>query len=643
MKKKYLITVVCFVTAFMAYSQTPAEELMFSRSVFNDAKDIQAAATPADRDKILANYFASNADIQAFNKEYGFALTGFSVDAGTLKTMRDSTQVKAQSGSTLGILNPSIGVDALASVIAKRFKQEINIAFLMKFKEELENDKYYLGLLFPESKKVLITSDPYNYPVFIVALKEAFNADVKSLFHNIPLALDELNIGTKYRGEIYLLSKILDGTISGDIIAVVNTVAYNYSGDKVKLKKGLYSLALALNAGKKNGTGTGMLINTSDMSYFSGGGNAVFIGYYYPLLFRQNEKFIDELGLKAGDVQKVSNLINDAKNEYTAIMGIANTIQSKSTTNTLKIEDIVKSAGDIVKSLRSVAGFYKKHIDTSIDTSEFEIVLDYANTAIKLTENIKNENYGLAMVELVQIVGYACDTETEEFSRFKKYAGFIANALSAESKDDLMDALDTSANPVGSYRIKRNSTFNISVNAYAGGFAGIGPNDAMVYGFTAPVGIYAGWGNIWKEESENPLKGVDGKSFGLFVPLVDVGAVTAFRLQDEETEMADVSWGNVFAPGAYLTFGFGKCPISLNLGGQMGPELTKVNSDGKPEFVEKEWYWRAGVVVDISLFDLYTKQSAYHVPTKKQKKREEARKKREEERKLRREARKKDN
>ncbi|MGQ2985285.1 hypothetical protein [Flavobacterium sp.] len=619
MKKQYLITVLFFVTAFMAYSQTPAEELMFSRSIFNDAKDIQT--TPAERDKILANYFDGNAEIQAFNKKYGFTLADFSVDPngdkGRIKGMQDATIAGAQAGTLPGILNPALGVDALGSVIAERFKQEINIAFLKKFKEALENDEYHLGSLFPESKKVLLNSDPYNYPVFMNALKQAFRVDSQNLFITLPIVLKQYEATAGYEDQIMLLLRLSNSAIAEDIVRVVNDMAYNYNGNDSVLQKSLYGLALVFNAGNKNGSGVGMFMDKKDLAYFSGSTNSVFQEHYYALLYRQNEKYVEGLGIKKGDADKVKKLVTEAVREYQLIGQLASTLAAKNTTGKLEAIDVIKAAGDVSGSLKRIIALYKANIDTTVDAGNFEVALGYFDSVVKIARNIQQKDYGLALNELVQIIVifFPADKDSEKFSRFKKYAGFIANALSADSKDDLMDALDTSANPVGSYRIKRNSTFNISINAYAGGFAGLGPDDATIYGFTAPVGIYAGWGNIGKN-SENPLKGVDGKSFGLFLPLVDVGAVTAFRLQDDETEMADVSWGNVFAPGAYLTFGFGKCPISLNLGGQMGPELTKVNSDGTPEFVEKEWYWRAGIVVDISLFDLYTKQRAYKTDKK---------------------------
>jgi hypothetical protein len=79
-----------------------------------------------------------------------------------------------------GLIGSKSAIDALGSFIANRFKQEVEIAFLQKFKEWLQKEPF-LQQLFPETFKVLMQNDPYEYTTFLEALKEALSKDVKSL------------------------------------------------------------------------------------------------------------------------------------------------------------------------------------------------------------------------------------------------------------------------------------------------------------------------------------------------------------------------------------------------------------------------------------------------------------------------------
>jgi hypothetical protein len=103
---------------------------------------------------------------------------------------------------------------------------------------------------------------------------------------------------------------------------------------------------------------------------------------------------------------------------------------------------------------------------------------------------------------------------------------------------------------------------------------------------------------------------IGGKSWTLFLPLIDVGSVATFRLGDSDTEVAsEVTLKNIVSPGLYIYRGLGKCPISIGVGAQLGPELRKVTATSIN--VDKNYYIRAGfnIVVDIPFFNLYTQSS----------------------------------
>jgi hypothetical protein len=103
--------------------------------------------------------------------------------------------------------------------------------------------------------------------------------------------------------------------------------------------------------------------------------------------------------------------------------------------------------------------------------------------------------------------------------------------------------------------------------------------------------------------------GKGGSSLTVFLPLVDVGAVTSFRLQDGETQLPTLSWQNVWAPGVYLIYGFRNSPLSLHLGTQYGPDLRKINAENNTIITSQAWKMiNVGITVDIPVFNIYTWQ-----------------------------------
>ena len=92
----------------------------------------------------------------------------------------------APSGAAKGILSPVMVVDALGSFIAKRFKEELTIAYLEKFKKKLnENKDKGWTLLVPTTFTFLENSDPFNFKIFISTLKQSFQNDLNNLDSNL--------------------------------------------------------------------------------------------------------------------------------------------------------------------------------------------------------------------------------------------------------------------------------------------------------------------------------------------------------------------------------------------------------------------------------------------------------------------------
>jgi hypothetical protein len=176
----------------------------------------------------------------------------------------------------------------------------------------------------------------------------------------------------------------------------------------------------------------------------------------------------------------------------------------------------------------------------------------------------------------------------------------------AKDSEDVQKAIEAFALPVGSYSVKRQAAFNVSINSYSGILLGADfaqvdgkTKPAFSTGFTAPVGLSVSFGNV-------PLWGKS--ALGLYIPLIDVGAVTRLRFdsKDNADVLPELSFKNIFSPGLYFTLGIPGSPFSLNLGGQYGPEFKQVG--GTANF--SAFRVGAGLTIDIPIFNLYTRPTS---------------------------------
>jgi hypothetical protein len=190
-----------------------------------------------------------------------------------------------------------------------------------------------------------------------------------------------------------------------------------------------------------------------------------------------------------------------------------------------------------------------------------------------------------------------------------KYGNFMANMIKAKNSDDVEQAIESVALPVGSATIKKHSAFSIALNAYVGPYLGsekIRGVDATsktnAYGLTAPIGfsINSGW-----------LKSKTyGFSVSAFFSVIDLGAPVAFRFADNKTEeIPTIQLKDIISPGAFLSIGIPGVPLSVNGGWQMGPNLRKLTGSAATATSDRYDRFSISLVVDIPIFNIYKTQS----------------------------------
>ena len=215
-----------------------------------------------------------------------------------------------------------------------------------------------------------------------------------------------------------------------------------------------------------------------------------------------------------------------------------------------------------------------------------------------------------------------------------RYGSFMASVAQAKNADDVKDALEAAALPVGSSSIKRRSFRSISVNAFVGvtagaeyayldnqlnHFADFRPN----LGPTAPLGLALSWGRrgnaqalrlraarggaerarwlvpefrarLGSHTRQGQLRRLDelpryyapsgrdaylrGASWTIFGSIVDLGVPVLFRLNDANaaTLPRNIDFRHVLAPGLFAVYGFPRSPVSAFAGVQFTPQLRQL-------------------------------------------------------------------
>lgn len=255
--------------------------------------------------------------------------------------------------------------------------------------------------------------------------------------------------------------------------------------------------------------------------------------------------------------------------------------------------------------------------------TEFKRITRSVDSLEKLPkESLKTMEKSLKMSrDTLQQAGASFSLSKDLLQKFVMYGTFMSNVATAKSPAEVEKAIEAAALPSGSSRIKRETSFNVALNAYTGLFIGYEQITGLDskrfeinnFGVAAPIGVSVSTGGhsflclFPKNEGH--------WSYSAFISLVDLGAVASFRFQngDSIAQAPKIQLKDIFSPGLFFSLGFPKSPLSLNLGAQVGPNLRNVNvKDENGDMVNKyqdNVYWRfsASLVVDIPIFNFYTR------------------------------------
>jgi hypothetical protein len=244
----------------------------------------------------------------------------------------------------------------------------------------------------------------------------------------------------------------------------------------------------------------------------------------------------------------------------------------------------------------------KHDIEAAFDT--VEILAEAIAAAAKL-------DYARAFLHVAEAVR-RFDARLHLPADLLKYGSLVVEVAAAQSADDVERALERAAAPIGGALAKRGAGRRmVAVSALVGvQGGGEAVDDARIDatvgvqgGLFAPVGIDVSWGVSAMH------------SAGVFVSLIDLGALMSFRSSTETSgaggmasdatveSTPEVGFKQVLSPGLHFVWGIDR--FALGAGVSLSPGLRQVTQDG--EIVEADASsFRFGVfaAVDVTLFRL---------------------------------------
>ncbi len=683
--------------SILKFYKVSAEQEIISIRKPADSTTIELAVLGKLKDTTTLDVTASLNSIVPSLEEFGITKKEF--DETYQKTPLFISDGSNQNEAATGL--GGYAIDAIATVVANRFKEELTIAFLEGLRDELREEED-LSKLFPNALNVLLNEDVFKVNLWLTTFRGGLDEDLRNLPSNVPDLIDILDkrivrdpggittedlaiIKSLYKSSFELLTNSQQSYIGVNNIfdAITTNIDTIISNSEQKLgwenaKHAFYISDLFLNElgnSAKNDWASRLALNKllSDKNTLK-----AFLGFTIEKYKKElSERIIvikgDENSAKEIDlysflndnenierVEAILNYVSSLSNKIIEIQTSINDLRSRGRNSKLVFNDYIPLIEKGFQGIQIIIDeeWLKTFNVESEQLSEFGEYVAKVETVFTFSKSLKeaidDKQYSKVLVSLLDFIPEFFEQEDLDksifFAQFVKYTNLAISLSSAQSSEELVTVIESAALPVQSYRLKRNSGFSITLNAYAGGFYGVerlredqvANKSSDLLGFTAPIGIGLNWAlrtnkrkpgdipsriNIKTEKNgdkvikvEKELRYYSKHSFSFFVSIIDVGALAAFRLTDDQTPVDKIQFQNILAPGAHVMFGLWNTPLSVGLGIQYGPELREVTASEDaltPTIESSAWRYGASLTVDIPLLQIYRKNKLVKKKEKK--------------------------
>ncbi|MEY3443251.1 MAG: hypothetical protein RLZZ519_1532 [Bacteroidota bacterium] len=285
-----------------------------------------------------------------------------------------------------------------------------------------------------------------------------------------------------------------------------------------------------------------------------------------------------------------------------------------------------------------------KNFDPNKISNQIHAYCNYLRTSSEIYLHLNDKQYSEAIskaIELIRDVVHKNNPNNpfeklfeREDTDWMRLTDLLVAIGIAEDREDLEEAFKQFAHNPGSWRVKRESCFNVALSVYGGGFSGWEKFQDKDFDYQTTYVDSSSGSPIIRDttialpiDSIRRLKATISLSIGpsistsfriknhnfsltAYAPLIDIGAVTAFRFNDTTTtNLPDFKWEDIVAPGIFGYLGFPSMPISFGFGAQYSPRLRRIQAeeDGTLHTVfAKSFRYGFSLAIDLSLLDFHT-------------------------------------
>ncbi|MFN7119352.1 MAG: hypothetical protein ACK4TA_21315 [Saprospiraceae bacterium] len=581
-------------------------------------------------------------------------------------------------GSGLGAnLNMRL-IDATSSLLLNRSESELTLSFLSRLKEEFENrpffifseteqtngiqtDTFYLRQIFPSTHAIISDYDQVVSINIGKSLQNAFEEDLRNFYGNAQNFLVPLHLKDNI---VYHTFSIVYASFTGlsrgeHPSVILQSLAERYNlAENALPRSALDTFKLSIQL--LNGVSQNLLdvspsrvwIKTDDFNKLSIREREYFIGLLY-LNFRaifqklgitasrlqlgeraadflqlqqliyQNLAFLEQVENKIADLRLINATVTDRTPGVTqaqAITNISNTEQNR----LHAFQEYAFMFSDIIQHISAYACWANRN--SFLCSRAFQQdYLPIARDLLQVPLYIESKEYSTAFFKTLKVVEalHRSNPLYQTPPGLVRYLALAADVVAADSANKIKNILNEVTLPVGSYRVKRYSSNSIFVSALVGAGGGAewldNPAIEQKWAFQvspfAPIGLDVNWGS--RKLARNTAYETRGSSNGLFLSVVDFGAIISYRFQDNNSNN-DLNTNNLpiikleqlLSPGLFYTHGFRNSPIVWGVGGQLTPRLRDI-VDAKETRVDRANAFRFStfLAIDLPLFTISVKNN----------------------------------
>jgi hypothetical protein len=514
-------------------------------------------------------------------------------------------------------------IDGLTKYYVEEFRKAQMITYMQTFENTI-GKVGELQVLLPQTYAKLLSSDPSRFPELGDEYKAVFNDDFKYVIDNLinhidnhsadsNAALDSnltwLNsencekIKTNQYYDCFKISadigsKLINNYHPVDLFNYLDNEYYKagiltkpnlLTSDRVKMI--LHGLNLiqknVLDTTKsKSSQFANVWLSLEDLEKLNTDDELLF---FTGLIYQQDKSFFNSFVFNASTktAQTGTNPVDriELLNMKTKVSSILSAlVEIQNFRSNLKEENLKDNFAAymnlIIRTVESANVFSTATFQ--LPTTDLKKYLSVADYTMKIYDNARKKNYNNTIYYLVEILNQFLTSNPTYLSvttKVEQYGNFMTDVINAKNSDEMKNVIKKYAAPPTSFILKREYQRTFSITGQPGYFAsmekfdGKNQNFKFVSGITLPMGFEMTFKS--RQGNEN------SSSWGIFMQVIDLGAVLNFRVGDSTSTLPDkIEFKQIFSPGASINYGFKNSPVTLGLGYQYTSQLRKITESG---------------------------------------------------------------